>query len=69
MDDELEKLKHDVPHEKIIESAIQVLEESGVPESERTITLRRLQGSKMTHSRYQLLLAYKIAFEPIRGDR
>ncbi|MHC4937300.1 MAG: hypothetical protein ACYTGJ_13960 [Planctomycetota bacterium] len=69
LDDELEQLKHAVPHEKIIESAIKVLEESGVPESERSITLRMLQRSKMTHSRYQLLLAYKIAFESIRGDR
>ena len=65
---ELEQLKRDVPHEKIVESAIKVLEESGVPESERSTTLRMLQRSKMTHSRYQLLLAYKIAFEATRSD-
>jgi hypothetical protein len=68
LDVELEQLKHDVPHEKILETAIQVLEESGVPESERSATLQMLQKSEMTHSRYQLLLAYKVAFEKIRGD-
>jgi hypothetical protein len=69
LDAELEQLKRDVPHQRIVETAIQVLEESGVPESERTKTLRMLQRSEMTPSRYQLLLAYKIAFEAIRSDR
>lgn len=67
LDVELEQLKRDVSHEKILETAIQVLDESGVPETERASTLRMLQRSEMTHSRYQLLLAYKVVFEAIRG--
>ncbi len=53
-------------HADLLDTASQVLQESGMPASMRNETLKRLVESELSDSRLQLLFVYKLAFESLR---
>ena len=61
-EDDFEKFKNSVSLELLLATAKDVLDKS-VPANLRDKTLARLEGSKLSLSRKQLIFTYKLAFE------
>ena len=67
-EDDFEKFKNSVSLELLLATAKDVLDKS-VPANLRDKTLARLEWSKLSLSRQQLIFTYKLAFEGHRQDR
>jgi hypothetical protein len=67
-EDDFEKFRNSVSRKLLLATAQDVLNKS-VPANLRDETLARLEGSKLSLSRKQLIFTYKLAFEGHRQDR